>query len=354
MKIHRLKLDNFMLFDGLDIQWSKNINIISGENSTGKTTLLKAMYSVAQPISSPGFERMKKERAEEMIVDKFLGNFRPDEMKLGRLVTRKQGSNRAEVGLYLENQREILIRFGNRQERHADIRMEMKQPFQAFTPIYIPPKEMISSTEHFRSLYEEYHIDFEEMYYDLTRLLDRPLKRGKNTTEQNNVLSSFERVIQGNIIQRDKKFYLKVKGEGEFEMGLLSEGYRKLATIIYLITSGSLGKNSILFWDEPETNMNPIMIKTLTEAMIELAKMGVQIFITTHDYFLQQCFNFPAVYPKVNGGELDIKFISLYKSEAEGQLKFEASGKLSGLEHNAIMEEFDNIYDREQQLIYED
>ncbi len=39
-------------------------------------------------------------------------------------------------------------------------------------------------------------------------------------------------------------------------MGLVSEGYRKMATIMYLILSGSLTKDSILFWDEPETNMN--------------------------------------------------------------------------------------------------
>ena len=49
-------------------------------------------------------------------------------------------------------------------------------------------------------------------------------------------------------------------------MGLVSEGYRKLATIMYLILSGSLSKNAILFWDEPETNMNPKMIQPMTEA----------------------------------------------------------------------------------------
>lgn len=81
----------------------------------------------------------------------------------------------------------------------------------------------------------------------MTKLLDRPLKKGVNTAEQNKVLASFEKIIDGNIIQRDKKFYLKMKGAGEFEMGLVSEGYRKLATIIYLIASGSLDKKRIIF-----------------------------------------------------------------------------------------------------------
>ena len=105
---------------------------------------------------------------------------------------------------------------------------------------------MISATEHFQSLYEEYHIDFEEMYYDLTKLLDKPLKKGAYTSEQNEVLSKFEESMKGKVVQKDKKFYLNVEGEGSFEMGLLSEGYKKLATIVYLIQSGSLSKGSIL------------------------------------------------------------------------------------------------------------
>lgn len=60
-------------------------------------------------------------------------------------------------------------------------------------------------------------------------------------------------------------------------MGLLSDGYRKLSMILYMILSGSLNKNSILFWDEPETNMNPKMIRPIVQAMVALAQMGVQI-----------------------------------------------------------------------------
>lgn len=52
-----------------------------------------------------------------------------------------------------------------------------------------------------------------------------------------------------------------------------------------IILSGSLSKNSVLFWDEPETNLNPKMIKPVVDAVIELAKTGVQVFVTTHDYF---------------------------------------------------------------------
>ena len=36
MKINRLYVSNFMAFNELDIQFSDNMKIISGENSTGK------------------------------------------------------------------------------------------------------------------------------------------------------------------------------------------------------------------------------------------------------------------------------------------------------------------------------
>ena len=217
--------------------------------------------------------------------------------------------------------------------------------------IYIPTKEMISTTEHFATLYEEYHIDFEEMYYDLAKLLDRPLSKTANTEEQNEILKNFEEIMKGRIVQKDNKFFLNVKGEGEFEMGLLSDGYRKLSMIVYLISSGSLNKDTVLFWDEPETNMNPKMVRPIVQAMVALAKMGVQIFVTTHDYFVQQKFNLLKVYPELGLDNLNIRFLALYRDES-WELKWEMEGTASDLKNNAIMQEFDAMYDREQRVIY--
>ena len=348
----KLTLNNFMLFERAEIDWGKNINVICGENSTGKTTLLKVMYSVLKPLSKGNKEAINKEMEEQLFVNKLQGVFRPDGMKIGRLVSRKQGSNRTDFEVLLDKNQKITMGFGNRQENHADIKIDASKFSGTYDVIYIPTKEMISTTEHFASLYEEYHIDFEEMYYDLAKLLDRPLSKGPNTNEQNEVLKSFEEIMKGQIIQRDKKFYLKVRGEGEFEMGLLSDGYRKLAMIVYLILSGSMNKNTILFWDEPETNMNPKTIRPIVQALVALAKMGVQIFVTTHDYFVQQEFNMLTVYPELNPERLDIRFMSLYRDGEMNDVKYELEKTASDLKHNAIMQEFDAMCDREQEFIY--
>ena len=331
MKIKKLTLNNFMAFGNAEMNWADNINIICGENSTGKTTLLKVMYSVIKPFSNINRENLTKEMEEQLFVKKLQGVFRPDEM---------------------EKQQKITVGFGNRQENHADVSIEQGEKARKYDVIYIPTKEMISTVEHFVSLYDEYHIDFEEMYYDLAKLLDRPLSKGPNTIEQNQVLSNLEDIMKGQIVQKNKKFYFKIKGEGEFEMGLLSDGYRKLSMIIYMILSGSLNKNTILFWDEPETNMNPKMIRPIVQAMVALAQMGVQIFVSTHDYFIQQEFNMIAAYPELNPKKMDIRFISLFRDEATHDVHYEMRNLASDLEHNAIMQEFDAMYDREQRIIY--
>ena len=96
MKIKKLTLNNFMVFENAEMEWSDNINIICGENSTGKTTLLKVMYSLIKPLSNVNKGTLSKEIEEQLFVKKIQGVFRPDEMKIGRLVSRKQGSNKTE------------------------------------------------------------------------------------------------------------------------------------------------------------------------------------------------------------------------------------------------------------------
>ena len=137
LKINTLILNHFMLFENAEFNWSKNINIICGENSTGKTTLLKVMYSILKPLGKGHKEAVTKKKKKKMFVDKLQGVFRPDGMKIGRMVTRKQGSNRTDFSVLLEKNQRISIGFGNRQENHADISMEQLKTSGDFDVIYI-------------------------------------------------------------------------------------------------------------------------------------------------------------------------------------------------------------------------
>ena len=198
------------------------------------------------------------------------------------------------------------------------------------------------------SLYEKYHIAFEETYYDLSKLLLLPSRKGPLNSNQKKLIKTLEKIIDGKSL-KSQKFYLKTKGLGNIEMGLLAEGYRKLSTLLQLISNETLNENTILFWDEPESNINPKMIPALTEMLVALAKMGVQIFITTHSYFLQQELSLYAQY--INKDNLDIRFITLYQEE--GNINFESQKLISDLLHNPIQQEFMDLYNREQELFYD-
>lgn len=352
MKIQKVTLDNFMLFDHIDTTFSPNINIIFGENSTGKTALIKLLYSCVNSCATVQNARVESTKGdlESTLVSKFQGVFRPDKYSIGRLVKRRPGQNRTDITIHFDSSGPMTIGFSRLKDKHIDLDFDLSKFDKATNAVYIPPKEIISAMENFVPLYDQYHIAIEETYYDLARLLERPLKKGKNTTEQNTVLKKFGKIVDGSVTQKDRVFYLKATGIGEIEMGLVSEGYRKLSTIMYLILSGSLTKDSVLFWDEPETNMNPKMIRPMVDALVELAKLGVQVFVTTHDYFVQQCFNMAQKYQQDPKNPLNYQYISL--NRVGHNVELESTDTLQALSHNAVMEEFDALYDREQEFLY--
>jgi predicted ATPase len=69
-------------------------------------------------------------------------------------------------------------------------------------------------------------------------------------------------------------------------MPLVAEGIRKIALLSYLVMNGGLRDKSLLFWDEPEVNLNPKLITKLASTLVEMARQGVQIIMATHSLFL--------------------------------------------------------------------
>jgi predicted ATPase len=81
---------------------------------------------------------------------------------------------------------------------------------------------------------------------------------------------------------------LKKQGGGDFEIPLVAEGFRKLGTVAYLLANGTLARQSILFWDEPETNLNPAYMIKLAELLVLLARHGTQVIVSTHSLFMMR------------------------------------------------------------------
>ncbi len=69
---------------------------------------------------------------------------------------------------------------------------------------------------------------------------------------------------------------------------MVAEGHRKLAMIARLIATGSLIGTGSLFWDGPETNLNPKVIKRVARTILQLCRSGIQVFVATHSLFLMR------------------------------------------------------------------
>jgi wobble nucleotide-excising tRNase len=145
-----------------------------------------------------------------------------------------------------------------------------------------------------------------------------------------------------------EKFYLLLNNNSKLEFQLVAEGLRKIALLWQLIKNGTLEKGAILFWDEPEANINPIQIPSIVDILLELQREGVQIFVATHDYFF-------AKYLEVKKQKNDsILFHVLYKKNGfNSGVCHSCDESFALLENNSILTESINLYKEEVKKVME-
>ncbi|WP_339352558.1 AAA family ATPase [Acinetobacter beijerinckii] len=154
--------------------------------------------------------------------------------------------------------------------------------------MFIPTRELLTLCPWFISLYEHTYVEFEETWRDTCSLLNAPTIKGARGKSIAELLKPLEEAMGGKVFVDSKsgRFYLSVVGEGNLEMPLVAEGLRKLAMLARLISTGTLLEQGYLFWDEPETNLNPKLIKLIAKVLLHLCQNGIQIFMATHSLFL--------------------------------------------------------------------
>ena len=344
-----IRTKNLMGISDIAIRLNAGITVIHGENGTGKTAILKALYCATKPLwfRQDVDPKRTKSKLEEAVVEKIKYVFRPDRGMIGRMVNQHSAEKALKIELKYDDGSRTELSWGRQASEHIGMVSGIKS--QSSEVIYIPPKEIISTSENFVSLYKSYQMAFEETYYDLLEMLDMPEKKALDQTLAKEIVDRLSSLIGGRVIKRDKQYYVVDSENVEYEMGLLSEGFRKIAMLLRLIDNGSLRKGSLLIWDEPESNMNPKMIEPLVDVLCLLVKMGVQIVLASHDYFIQQELQLRAEYMDEAGFILSVSFVSLYYDG--DMIRAEQSDRAYKLENNAIMNEFDAIYDREQERI---
>jgi energy-coupling factor transporter ATP-binding protein EcfA2 len=312
--LSNLNIKNFTVFSSAELKFSKHLNVIVGENGSGKTHLLKVAYSALatswEESRKPTSSSPTKALMQTRLAEKLINVFRPE--SLGRLARRKQGRERCDIKLVFEDHR-FDFEFSFSTNSKTEVQVEhAPEIWLESAPAYIPTRELLSIFPNFVSVYEGHYLEFEETWRDTCILLGAPLQRGPREKRIQELLVPIEKAMGGSIeLDKNGRFYLKNE-HGRFEMPLVAEGQRKLAMLARLVATGALMDKGFLFWDEPEANLNPLLIKEVTQSIVSLSKTGIQVFLATHSLFLLR--ELDILMTDQENAEIDPRFFGLHFS----------------------------------------
>lgn len=291
MTFSSIEIKKFTVFNDVNINFGQGVNVIIGENGTGKTHLLKLIYA-------DNFDTLKPESKEDIINALFYSDI---------TVSR-------------------------------DFVNTIEYDGKPANYVFIPAKEMLSMSK-LRFLHEEYSKDFpiDRTLVDIIKKA-QILKPNTPPALAQKIAPILEKIIDGTVFMKeDGTFWIKKHNQMEIPFAMESEGFRKLGLLWQLIMNKSITKETVLLWDEPEANINPKLAPIIVDILFALASQGVQIFMATHDYTFAKYFEIR------RKAEDNLLFLSLYKTD-DG-VKAETSESFKDLKQNSIISSLDLLMD---------
>ena len=369
--IKHLLLKNFVAFTDLDIDFTPGINIIIGENGTGKTQLLKAILALCGPEAH-------RNQPGEQFAHKLCRLYQPLTEQLGEL--RRAGMRGdAVLNATFASGQEVTTRFNG---IATEAKVSTGKGGDVAAATFIPTKEVLSLV---RGLTAEQPDQptieriFDDGYLDLARLL---IKEGADDLDTKvqldprfaSIVPRLANLIGGRYELHNGRFCFQAgayieklgtssaatKAAQSFQdsiqkfvptkaallfSGMTAEGFRKIGVLQRLLSNGSLnpGTTGPLLWDEPESNLNPKLMKDLVLALLELARNGQQVILATHDYVLLKWFDL--LMDKGKGDQ--VVFHRLYRNDGSDDIQRESQSDYSIVGRSAISNTFAELYDED-------
>ena len=370
--INQLQLKNFTAFTELAIDFSPGINIIIGENGTGKTQLLKAVLAMSGPEA-------RGEQADEQLARKLCRLYQPLSGKVGEL--RRAGTRGdAQLNTTFASGQFITAKFNGSAEV---VKVTPASVGEALPAIFIPTKEVLSLVRGLTAEQPDLPTIeriFDDGYLDLARKLVREgandldakvqldpkfasivprlanliggqylLENGRFVFEpgryEEKSSASRTRAKHAQMYQDSTEWKFVPSGKHRLSSGMTAEGFRKIGVLQRLLSNGSLnpGITGPLLWDEPESNLNPKLMRDLVQALLELARNGQQVILATHDYVLLKWFDL--LMDKGKGDQ--VRFFSLYRDTSTKDVKSSTTEDYLHIAPNPIDDAFGYLINQE-------
>lgn len=329
IKIKSTHIKNFTVFKDIKINFSSGINIFIGENGSGKTNLLKAIYAFTKTsvdaVTDDG-EIIKNSDDYDDVLSGMFNLHREWSHDFDKGQASSEIAFETEMRYYHFNFGGLCGGMG-----HG---FPHKTKIMNTESLYIPAKDMLTHSG-IENEYAKKILPFDNTHIDiLLNLREFPLRDHEVSVK--NMKNKIKEIIGGSVLYENGTYFI-LRNNRKVNFFMESEGYKKLAVIYRALDIGYLKPGSVLILDEPEVNLNIKVIPFWVEIFLELSRNGVQIFLSTHDYVLSKYF-------EVRKKDDDrVIFHSLVKTE--DSVNVESNSEFRNIENNVIIQSFDKLLD---------
>jgi AAA15 family ATPase/GTPase len=321
-----------------ELRWDNlgPINLVIGSNGCGKTFVLKSLYVAMRTLELHG-RGQEPRSAAQILAEKLYWTFQPE--RIGDLVS-KGSQEPLQFNSLIDGDR-FSYSFG-RDTRRQIQSVETSGRTRVSNSIFLPAKEVLS-LHHLilQSRERDQLFGFDDTYYDLAIALRHGTRQGRNYPEFANARDELEGLLGGRVIyEEDSGKWFYRKGNQRFAIGVAAEGIKKIGILDTLLGNRSLGRNSVVFIDEPESALHPHAISTFLEIIATLAEGGIQFFLSSHSYFVVKNLHLIA-----RRHSLSIPVLS---GDSEG---WSSDNMLEGMPENPVIDEVGALYRKEIEIL---
>lgn len=352
--LRKVVVNDFLaLRNGFEMNCVPGVNLIIGENGTGKSSLLKLIYAVRESFDSLEYWLGQSPYAPPTIAPKEVSDEEAEKMVLC------EGVEQLRIRQYFdaddESTNDVWLMNGELPEgSHYDHSCEAHidddkavlyfdildaDDDDSHTAIYIPEKDILSHSKGLLALNNKRSIPFDKTYIDL--LASAELGRIREIpTYMIELMKKLADISGGEVVYQSDQFFMKKSDGTLLPFSYEASGLKRFGLLWQLIQNGQIQSGSVLFWDEPDNSLNPMLMSKLAEILMELSRHQIQILIATHNETLARCM---ALHCK-DGDSL--MFHVMYRDEKH-QIRVRSATEFEQLEPNSLTDARVELYDAE-------
>ena len=176
-------------------------------------------------------------------------------------------------------------------------------------------------------------------FYDLKKLLFTNFKEGERPRFIVECADDLKKYLKGHFKPTDTDLTFESDDGQSIPKNLVSFGMTNIGIIQAVLSKNIINKGSFVFIDEPESNLHPAWQAILANVLVQLAKNGVYVIITTHSSDMLKAFEISTEEQNINEG------LSTYYFESDGKLLEMDDEDLSSIEQarRKLLETYEDL-----------